>query len=158
MGEFLDGLLATIGEGFLEGVGIAADSMAMSTQFQVRMRTKLSYDLLSTKAIMQNVIGREDLVKEYIIDLGNVIVPFDYDSQTLAAANYEEFRKHFVKFWRQALDIPRDSINELKDIFDDELVNLFRCKDAALAVIFDTKMTISADDLLDAVYEVLSEF
>lgn len=149
MGEFLDGLLDAV----LTGLESITDSFPMPTEFQERMKSKFNSDLFSKKAIVQNITGREDLVKGYITDLYNAV-----DVGVYLCADYEEFRKHFVKYWRQALDIPRENISELKEIFDEELVSGLKSKNLDQVITFETGMAISADDLLDAVYEVLSEF
>lgn len=156
----MGGILEDMFKAFSMGLKNYTDNMPLPTKFQERMRSKLNSDFLSKKAIMQNVTGREDMVKKFILDLyGNDLVEFKCDKVGVyLSANYDEYKKHFIKFWRQALDISRDNIGELNDIFDEELVAFEKCKDYEWAVVFENGMTISADDLLDAVYEVLSEF
>ena len=43
-------------------------------------------------------------------------------------SDYESFKKHFVRYWKNALDISRADLDEVRDIFDDVLSTQESCK------------------------------
>ncbi len=130
-------------------------------QFQNRMWTKFNLDLTSASANMSNVRGREDLVYEYIRDIASLFQAMRYGLQNNPNpmglySDYESFKKHFVRYWMNALDISRADSDKIKDIFDDEVSTQESCKNrAAMAVFFENGKGLVAEDSLYAIYEVL---
>ena len=93
-------------------------------QFQRHMWTKFDLDITSASANMSNVRGKEKLVYEYVRDIASLFQPMRYglqDNPMGLYSDYESFKKHFVRYWKNALDISRADLDEVRDIFDDEV-------------------------------------
>ena len=96
----------------------------IGNHFQTHMRTKFDLDVTSASANMSNVRGRENLVYEYIRDIASLFQPVRYglqDNPMGLYSDYESFKKHFVRYWRNALDISRADSDKTSEMFDDEL-------------------------------------
>ena len=71
-------------------------------------------------------------------------------------SDYESFKKHFVRYWKNALDISRADLDEVRDIFDDVLSTQESCKNRAVtSVFFENGKALTIEDCLEAIYEVL---
>ena len=131
----------------------------IGNHFQTHMRAKFDLDVTSALANMSNVRGREDLVYEYIRDIASLFQPVRYglqDNPMGLYSDYESFKKHFVKYWRNALDISRADLDEVRDIFDDVLSTQESCKNQAVtSVFFENGKALTIEDCLEAIYEVL---
>lgn len=128
-------------------------------QFQSHMWTKFNLDITSESANMSNVKGKEKLVYEYIRDIASLFQPVRYglqDNPMGLYSDYESFKKHFVRYWKNALDISRADLDEVRDIFDDVLSTQESCKNRAVtSVSFENGKALTIEDCLEAIYEVL---
>jgi hypothetical protein len=71
-------------------------------------------------------------------------------------SDYESFKKHFVRYWRNALDISRADSDKISEMFDDELTTQESCKNRSItAVFFENGKALTIEDCLYAIYEVL---
>ena len=130
----------------------------IGNQFQNQMSTKFSLDVNSASANMENVRGREALVYEYIRDIASLFQPVRYGSENPMGlySDYDSFKKHFVRYWKNALDISRSDLDEIRDIFDEEMSSQESCKNRAVtSVFFENGKALTVEDCLNAVYEVL---
>lgn len=136
-------------------------SFIPGNQFQSYMQAKFNADLTSALKIISHVRGKESLVYGYIREIADLFQPVKYglDNPVGLYSDYESFRRHFVKYWRNALDIPREDSDELRDIFDEEVSSQKSCKSgAATSVFFEDGKGLTATDCLNAVYEVFKNF
>ena len=128
-------------------------------QFQRHMWTKFNLDITSASANMSNVRGKETLVYEYIRDIASLFQPMRYglqDNPMGLYSDYESFKKHFVRYWKNALDISRADLDEIKDIFDDEVSTQEQCKNRVVtSVFFENGKALTIEDCLNAIYEVM---
>ncbi len=128
-------------------------------QFQNHMWAKFNVDVSSASANMSNVRGKEKLVYEYVRDIASLFQPVRYslqDNPMGLYSDYESFKKHFVRYWKNALDISRADLDELRDIFDEEVSSQENCKNKAVtSVFFENGKALTIEDCLNAVYEVL---
>jgi len=128
-------------------------------QFQNHMWTKFNLDITSASANMSNVKGKEELVYEYVRDISSLFQPVRYglqDNPMGLYSDYESFKKHFVRYWKNALDISRADLEEVRDIFDDEVSTQESCKNRAVtSVFFENGKALTIEDCLNAIYEVL---
>ena len=128
-------------------------------QFQSHMWTKFNLDLNSASANMSNVRGKEKLVYEYVRDIASLFQKMRYglqDNPMGLYSDYESFKKHFVRYWKNALDISRADLDEVRDIFDDVLSTQESCKNRAVtSVFFENGKALTIEDCLEAIYEVL---
>lgn len=111
----------------------------IGNHFQTHMRTKFDLDVTSASANMSNVRGREDLVYEYIRDIASLFQPVRYglqDNPMGLYSDYESFKKHFVRYWRNALDISRADSDKISEMFDDELTTQESCKNRVVTAVF----------------------
>lgn len=86
-------------------------------QFQSHMWTKFNLDINSASANMSNVRGKEKLVYEYVRDIASLFQPMRYglqDNPMGLYSDYESFKKHFVRYWKNALDISRADLDEVR--------------------------------------------
>lgn len=130
----------------------------IGNQFQNQMSTKFSLDVNSASANMENVRGRENLVYEYIRDIASLFQPVRYGSENPMGlySDYDSFKKHFVRYWKNALDISRSDLDEIRDIFDEEMSSQESCKNrAVMSVFFENGKALTVEDCLNAIYEVL---
>lgn len=130
----------------------------IGNQFQNQMSTKFSLDVNSASANMENVRGRENLVYEYIRDIASLFQPVRYGSENPMGlySDYDSFKKHFVRYWKNALDISRSDLEEIRDIFDEEMSSQENCKNrAVMSVFFENGKALTVEDCLNAIYEVL---
>ena len=127
-------------------------------QFQSHMGIKFNYDVNSSSANMFNVKGKESLVYEYIIGLSALFQPVRYglDNPAGLYSDYDSFKKNFVRYWGNALDISKSDYDEIRDIFDAEVSSQTSCKNRSVtSVFFENGKALTVDDCLNAVYEVL---
>ncbi len=128
-------------------------------QFQNHMWAKFNVDVSSASANMSNVRGKEKLVYEYVRDIASLFQPVRYglqDNPMGLYSDYDSFKKHFVRYWKNALDISRADLDELRDIFDEEVSSQENCKNKAVtSVFFENGKALTIEDCLNAVYEVL---
>ncbi len=128
-------------------------------QFQNHIWTKFNLDITSASANMSNVKGKEKLVYEYVRDISSLFQPVRYglqDNPMGLYSDYESFKKHFVRYWKNALDISRADLDEVRDIFDDEVSTQESCKNRAVtSVFFENGKALTIEDCLNAIYEVL---
>lgn len=126
--------------------------------FQQHMCAKFNVDINSASAIMSNVRGKENLVYEYIRAIASLFQPIKYGIQPNPSglySDYDSFKRHFVKYWVNALDISKDDRERIKDIFDDETSNQESCKMRAVtSVFFENNQALTTEDCLNAIYEV----
>lgn len=130
-------------------------------QFQNQMWTKLELDVRSESAHMSNVRGKEDLIYGYIRDIGSLFQPTRYglDNPMGLYSDYDTFKKHFVKYWKNALDLSRDDMDEIRNIFDEEMSSQDSCKNrAVMSVYFEQGRALTIEDCLSAIYEVLKMY
>ena len=86
-------------------------------QFQSHMWMKFNLDINSASANMSNVRGKEKLVYEYVRDIASLFQPMRYglqDNPMGLYSDYESFKKHFVRYWKNALDISRADLDEVR--------------------------------------------
>ena len=128
-------------------------------QFQNHMWAKFNLDITSTSANMSNVKGKENLVYEYVRDIASLFRPVQYglqDNPMGLYSDYDSFKKHFVRYWKRALDISQTDLDEIRDIFDNELSNQESCKKLPItSVFFENGKALTIEDCLNAIYEVL---
>lgn len=127
-------------------------------QFQSFMQAKFEVDLNSELAIMSHVKGKEELVYGYIRDIATLFQPvrYDLDNPMGLYSDYDSYKKHFLKYWKNALGISRAESDEIGNIFDEEVSQQENCKNRAVAsVFFENGKALAADDCLNAIYEVL---
>lgn len=130
-------------------------------QFQSYMQAKFNADLNSTLKVISHVRGKEALVYGYISEIADLFQPVNYvlGNPSGLYSDYESFSRHFVKYWRNALDIPREDSDELKDIFDEGVSSQKICKNGdASSVLFENGKRLTATDCLNAIYEVFQAF
>ncbi len=133
-------------------------SFIAGNQFQNFMKTKFDVDVNSASAMMSHVRGKEELVYEYIRNIASLFQPVSYglDNPMGLYSDYDSFKKHFVRYWRNALDISRADSDELRDIFDEAVSSQKNCKSRAVVpVFFENGKALMADDCMNAIYEVL---
>ncbi|MCM1499617.1 MAG: hypothetical protein NC124_14220 [Clostridium sp.] len=71
-------------------------------------------------------------------------------------SDYDSFKKHFVRYWKNALDLSREDSDAVKDIFDEEISTQESCKKLAVtSVFFENGKALTIKDCLNAIYEVL---
>ncbi len=127
-------------------------------QFQNHMWTKFELDVRSASANMSNVRGKEDLIYVYIRDIASLFQPPKYGSDNPMGlySDYDSFKKYFVRYWKNALDLSRDDMDGIKDIFDEEMSSQESCKNrVVISVYFENGKALTTDDCLSAIYEVL---
>ncbi len=128
-------------------------------QFQNHMWAKFNVDVNSASANMSNVRGKEKLVYEYVRDIASLFQPVRYglqDNPMGLYSDYDSFKKHFVRYWKNALDISRADLDEIRDIFDEEVSSQENCKNRIVtSVFFDNGKALTIEDCLNAIYEVL---
>ncbi len=130
----------------------------VGNQFQSFMQAKFNVDLNSELAIMPHIKGNEELVYGYIRDIAVLFQPIRYGSDNPMGlySNYNSYREHFIKYWRNAIGISREGSDKLGNIFDEEVSKQENCKNrAVVSVFFENGKALAADDCLNAVYEVL---
>lgn len=133
-------------------------SFIVGNQFQSFMQVKFDVDLNSELAIMSHIKGNEELVYGYIRDIAVLFQPIRYglDNPMGLYSDYNSYRKHFIKYWRNAIGISREESDKLGNIFDEEVSKQENCKNRAVAsVFFEDGKALAADDCLNAIYEVL---
>lgn len=126
--------------------------------FQRYMGAKFGVDIYSTSAVMANVRAKENLVYDYINNMSSVFQSVKYGSENPNElyADCNSFKKDFMKYWKNALDISRDDLGELEDIFDDAITTQESCRNrAVMAVFFEDGKALIAEDCLYAIYDVL---
>lgn len=123
------------------------------------MLTQFNVDVNSESAGMLNVRGKEKLIYDYIRDIFSLFQPVDYSRMENPFgfyANHDSFKKHFVRYWKNALDISKADLDEIRDIFDGELSNQESCKNRpVMSVFFEDGKALTIEDCLNAIYEVL---
>ena len=128
-------------------------------QFQRHMWTKFDLDITSASVNMSNVRGKEKLVYEYVRDIASLFQPMRYglqDNPMGLYSDYESFKKHFVRYWKNALDISRADSDKISEMFDVELTTQESCKNRVVtAVFFENGKALTIEDCLYAIYEVL---
>lgn len=128
-------------------------------QFQNHMWAKFNLDITSASANMSNVKGKENLIYEYVRDIASLFQPVQYglqDNPMGLYSDYDSFKKHFVRYWKRALDISQADLDKVRDIFDNELSNQESCKKRPItSVFFENGKALTIEDCLNAVYEVL---
>lgn len=131
----------------------------IGNRFQTHMQSQFDVDINSTSVSMSKVKGRENYVYGYIIDMAHLFQPVKYGLQANPSglyANYDTFKKHFVRYWRNALGIPTVDSDKLRDIFDSEVSSQESCRNRVItSVFFENGKALAIDDCLSAVYEVL---
>ncbi|MDE6434372.1 MAG: hypothetical protein K2L07_09095 [Lachnospiraceae bacterium] len=132
----------------------------IGNQFQTHMCTKFNSDVISASVNMSNVIGKEDLVYEYIRDIRSLFQPTTYNVQDGNPmgfySDHDSFKKHFVRYWKNALDISEEDLDEIRGIFDNELSSQESCKNRpVMSVFFEDGKALTIEDCLSAIYEVL---
>lgn len=133
----------------------------VGNQFQNQMWTKFELDVRSASAHMSNIRGKEDLIYEYIRDIGSLFQPTRYDLNNPMGlySDYDSFKKHFVKYWRNALDLSRDDVDEIRDFFDEDMSSQESCKNrAVISVYFENGQALTVEDCLCAIYELLKMY
>lgn len=127
--------------------------------FQSHMWAKFNVDNSSTLASMANAKGRENLVYGYIMEIASLFHLMRYGLQENPIglySDYDTFKRHFVRYWRNALDISKADLDEIRDIFDEEISSQESCKNRAItSVFFDNGKALMIEDCLCAIYEVL---
>lgn len=128
-------------------------------QFQNHMWAKFNLDITSASANMSNVKGKENLVYEYVRDIASLFQPMRYglqDNPMGIYSDYDSFKKHFVRYWKRALDISKADLDEVRDIFDNELSTQESCRNRPItSVFFENGKALTIEDCLNAIYEVL---
>lgn len=127
-------------------------------QFQNQMWTKFSLDVRSASANMSNVRRKDDLVYEYIKDITPLVsVPrYGLGNPLGLYSDYDSFKKHFVRYWKNALDLSRNDMDRIRDIFDEEISSQESCKNRpVISVYFENGQALTVEDCLSAIYEVL---
>ena len=130
-------------------------------QFQNGMQVKFSVDVASKLAVTSYVSGKEELVYGYIREIGTLFQPVRYDLNNASGlySDHSSFKKHFVKYWRNAIDISREDSDKLGDIFDEEVVSQESCKKRIVtSVFFEDGRALIAEDCLYAIYEVFKMY
>ena len=125
--------------------------------FQRHMNAKFNVDINSASSTMANVRGKENFVYEYINKLASIFQPVRYGTENPSGlyADYNTFKRDFVRYWRNALDIPRPDSKELEEIFDDAVTTQESCRNInTTSVFFENGKALSIDDCLYAIYEV----
>ena len=133
----------------------------VGNQFQNQMWTKFELDVRSTSAHMSNIRGKEDLISEYIRDIGSLFQPTRYglDNPMGLYSDYDSFKKYFVKYWKNALDLSRDDMDEIRDIIDEEMSSQESCKNrAVISVYFENGQALTVEGCLSAIYEVVKKY
>ena len=134
-------------------------NMIIGNQFQIHMWLQFNNDINSASASIENVIGRENLVYKYITDIAHLFHPIRYCWQGNPMGLYSDcdaFKKHFVSYWKNALDISRADLDEIRDIFDEAINSQESCRNMAItSVFFENGRALTIADCLGAVYEVL---
>lgn len=100
-------------------------------QFQNQMWIKFNRDIGSMSARIVNTRERENLVYEYINSMGTILPAANYSfgkNMSGLYGDHEAFKKHFVRYWRNALNFSREESEKLKDIFDGELSSQESCE------------------------------
>lgn len=132
----------------------------IGNQFQLHMQEKFKMDMNLLPAIKSSIRGRENLVYSYIIDIASLIQHNMYgfgENPRGFYSDYDAFAKHFVRYWRNALNLPREDSDKLRAVFDEQLSNTVSCKNQnAISVFFvNSDKALTVEDCLYAVYEVL---
>ena len=129
-------------------------------QFQIQMCTKFNMYVNTSLINMSSVRGRENLVYGYIRDIGSLFQLPQYnlkDGNPMGFySDYDSFKKHFVRYWKNALNISKEDLNDLKDIYDEEVSSQESCRNTgAMSVFFENGEALTIDDCLNMIYEVL---
>ncbi len=130
----------------------------IGNQFQTYMGTKFKVDINSISASMANVKEKESLVYEYINNLASVfqMVKYGGDNPSGLYADYNIFKKDFVRYWRKALRISKEDFVKIEQIFDDAVTTQESCKKrTVMAVFFENDKALVAEDCLYAIYDVM---
>ncbi len=130
-------------------------------QFQNQMWTKFELDVRSASSHMPNIRGKEVLIYEYIRDIASLFLPTRYglDNPMGLYSDYDSFKKHFVKYWKNALGLSRDDMEKIRDIFDEEMSSQESNKNRAIiSVYFENGQALTVEDCLSAIYEVLKMY
>lgn len=130
-------------------------------QFQNQMWTKFGLDVRSASANMSKIRGKDDLIYEYIKDITSLFPAPRYGLGNPIGlySDYDSFKKHFVRYWKNALDLSRDDMDEIRDIFDEEISSQESCKNrAVISVYFENGQALTVEDCLSAIYEVLKMY
>lgn len=129
-------------------------------QFQNQMKTKFELDVRSSSANMSKIRGKEGVIYEYIRDISSLFQPPRYDLGNPMGmySDYDSFKKHFVRYWKNTLDLSRDDMDDIRDIFDEEISSQESCKNrAVMSVYFENGKALTIEDCLSAIYEVLKK-
>ncbi len=129
-------------------------------QFQRDMGIKFNSALLSTSVITPSVREKENLVYEYIKNLGACIQqPTRFDANGNPSglyADYSNFKDHFVKYWRRALHIAMTDKQQLEDILDEAVISQEQSKNLNItSIYFENGNALTVEDCLSAIYDVL---
>ena len=139
----------------------------------IRKRVGICNNILSQEISFKVICGRSLIlisirhqqicqmseVYEYVRDIASLFQPMRYglqDNPMGLYSDYESFKKHFVRYWKNALDISRADLDEVRNIFDDVLSTQESCKNRAVtSVFFENGKALTIEDCLEAIYEVL---
>lgn len=130
-------------------------------QFQNQMWIKFGIDVGSASANMLYVREKDDLIYEYIIDIASLFPAPRYGLGNPMGlySDYDSFKKHFARYWKNALDLSRGDMDKIRDIFDGEISSQESCKNrAVLSVYFENGQALTVEDCLSAIYEVLKMY
>ena len=123
-------------------------------QFQSHMLAKFNMDVSSASANMSNIVGKANLVYEYIKDIYSLFsqVKYGLDNPMGLYSDYDSFKKHFVKYWKNALDISKTDLEKIGDIFDGELISQESCKKRNVtSVFFENGKALTIEGCLSAI-------
>lgn len=130
----------------------------IGNQFQTYMGAKFKVDLNSISAAMANVKGKESLVYGYINNLASVFQMVKYGGLNPNGlyADYNIFKKDFVRYWRKALGISKEDSVKIEKIFEDAVTTQESCKKrTGMSVFFENDKALVAEDCLFAIYDVM---
>ncbi|MCM1087159.1 MAG: hypothetical protein NC419_03315 [Muribaculaceae bacterium] len=71
-------------------------------------------------------------------------------------ADYSNFKNHFVKYWRRALNIARTDEHQIENILDEAIISQEQSKNLNItSIYFEDENALTTEDCLSAIYDVI---
>lgn len=135
-------------------------NMLAGNAYQDCMRELFDRDLVYAVVPIPQIWGREYLVYSYISRLGQCFEDMEY--RTLALSPYviytslAAFKKNFVTFWSNVLDIEYSKELLIERVLDKRIVDKQLVRHIPQAsLVFDNGGALTAQDCLNAIYDLM---
>lgn len=134
----------------------------MGNGYQSYLASLFEKDILSGIGRVKLIRGKEAIVYNYIETLSSIMSTQQLSSNKNPQgiyANYSNYKKCFVNYWRDALNISRADSNELEKIFDDSIISQKQANEVPeMHVYLNDDKAQSCKDCLIAIYDVFEIF